>query len=101
MPQPLSGPTECAAKSGWRFSANASAPSRPSGDAVNRSSADIARLDSPAWWSVSALNDCLRNRSAVGLFSAISAAHAFASVISSAAGTTALTRPQRSAVAAS
>ena len=43
-----------------------------SGVCVNRSSADIARLLRPAWWSVSALNDCLRKRIAVGLFSAIS-----------------------------
>ena len=89
------------AKSGWRFSANAAAPSRPSGEAVNRSSADIARLDRPAWWSVSALNDCLRKRIAVGLFSAISSAQAFASVQQLSAGTTLFTRPHRSAVAAS
>ena len=58
-------------------------PSRPSGEWVNRSSADIARLLSPAWCSVSALKDCLRNRSAVGLFAAISAATALASSSSS------------------
>src|SRR5207248_1061519 len=93
--------TTCRAKSGCRFSANAAAPSSPSGEAVNRSSADIARLLSPAWWSVSALNDCFRNRIAVGVFAAISAAHALASSSSCAAGTTLLTRPHRSAVCAS
>src|SRR5215472_2176014 len=82
--------TTCAAKSAVRFSANAAAPSRPSGEEVKRSSADIARLLRPAWWSVSALNDCLRNRIAVGLFSPISAAQALASPSSSAAGTTLL-----------
>src|SRR6185436_12119835 len=91
----------CCTKFAGRFSAKAAAPSRPSGDAVNRSSADIARLDRPAWWSVSALNDCLRKRSAVGLFAAISTAHALVSLISRSAGTTAFTRPQRSAVGAS
>ena len=89
------------AKFGVRFSAKAVAPSIPSGETANRSNADMARLDRPAWWSVSALNDCLRKRSAVGLYSGISAAQAIASVISSAAGTTLFTSPQRSAVCAS
>src|SRR5665811_2618080 len=71
----------CRLKSGLRFSANAAAPSRPSGEAVNRSSADMARLLRPAWWSVSALKDCLRNRMAVGLLSAISAAHSLACLL--------------------
>ena len=46
----------------------------PSSVLVNISSADIAMLLKPAWWSVSALKDCLRKRSAVGLLAAISAA---------------------------
>ena len=52
----------------------------------------MARLDRPAWWSVSALNDCLRKRIAVGLLVATSSAHAFASAMTSPGGTTLLTR---------
>src|SRR5690606_23831324 len=91
----------CLAKSGLRFSAKAAAPSLASSVSPNTSSADIARLLRPAWWSVSALNDCLRNRIAVGLISAICAAHRVASGSSWSAGTTSLTRPHRCAVSAS
>ena len=48
--------------------------------------------------SLSALNDCLRNRSAVGDSARISSAHARTSARSSPSGTTLLTSPQRSAV---
>src|SRR5674536_70743 len=41
-------PVDVSVESGLRFSANAAAPSRPSGEAVNRSSADMARLLRPA-----------------------------------------------------
>src|SRR5206468_1818194 len=90
-----------ARKSGVRFSAKARAPSCPSSVLRYMARALDAMLARPAWCSVSTLKDRLRNSMAVGLFSAISAAQAFASSSSRSAGTTALTRPQRSAVAAS
>jgi hypothetical protein len=53
-------------KSGGRFSANARAPSIPSSPWAYSSSPSKARWEMPEMWSVSALNECLRNFSAVG-----------------------------------
>src|SRR4029077_10024583 len=88
-------------KSGLLFSLKASAPSSPPGVLLKISNADIAIAPTAAWCSESTLKLYLRKRSAVGLFSAISSAQAFASAIRLPGSTTLLTRPQRSAVSAS
>ena len=54
----------------------------------------------PAMDSVSALKECLSTFSAVGLLASIVSAHSRTAARSSSFGTTLLTRPQRSAVAA-
>jgi hypothetical protein len=67
---------------------------------TNRSRPAFASFSSPAWCAVSALNENLRNFSAVGLIAFSSAAHAFAVLMSSSGGTTAFTSPQSRAWAA-